>query len=489
VIELEDWISIKNLKLKNPSLGTRQIAKQLRLSRNTVKKALQSNSPPKYKRDSKINPSIALFKDYIDEMILLKKLKGSRVLNEIKSKGYKGSKSSFYRYISKIRTEEKRTYQRYETAPAEQAQFDWSVYSVVINGIKTKVYIFTYILSFSRYRIYEASLSENQSSVFEAIENSIFQIGGAAEKLLTDNARCFVNNASRDNFHWNERYLAFAGYYGIKPQRSLPAHPWSKGKVENPFKYIENHFIDGNQFSSFEQFITKLKQFQEEVNNRLHQTTKARPIDLLEQEKPLLVNLPQSRYVSIKEQARKVTADCLISFGGNRYSLPYIFASKEVWIKVSKGYLLQIYSSNNLLIATHQISTEKGKVIIDKEHYKNHKVECGNLKRITDCFIELFPQEQWFLDKLKTQKKINPQYHLTQLLELANYYPKEQIKAAFKVARDYNTYSYIFIKGYLERYSQPKDEQPVLLLGLPKQQTTINIKRPLSYYKINKEQI
>ena len=250
MITLEDWISIKNIKLNNHSLGTRQIAKLLGLSRNTVKKTLQSNSPPKYKRDTTINPSIAPFKEYIDEMILLKKLKGSRVLNDIKSKGYKGSKSAFYRYISKIRTEEKRTYQRYQTAPGEQAQFDWSVYSVVINGIKTKVYIFTYILSFSRYRIYEASLSESQSSVFEAIENSIFQIGGAAEKLLTDNARCFVNNASRDNFHWNERYLAFAGYYGIKPQRSLPAHPWSKGKVENPFKYIENHFIDGNQFSS-----------------------------------------------------------------------------------------------------------------------------------------------------------------------------------------------------------------------------------------------
>src|SRR5690606_34355221 len=167
---------------KNPSIGTRKIAELLGVSRNTVKRALQKDSPPEYKRDNILNPDIAPFKDYIIERIVLKRLKGSRVLKEIISKGYKGSQSAFYRYLSKIRTEEKRTYQRYETAPAEQAQFDWSPYTVVINGIKTKVYIFSYILSFSRYRIYETSLSENQSSVFEAIENSVFEIGGVPER-------------------------------------------------------------------------------------------------------------------------------------------------------------------------------------------------------------------------------------------------------------------------------------------------------------------
>lgn len=488
MLKLEDWISIKNLKQKNPSIGTRKIAELLGVSRNTVKRAIKKDCPPEYKRDNILNPEIARFKDYIIERIVLKRLKGSRVLREIISKGYKGSQSAFYRYLSKIRSEEKRTYQRYETAPGEQAQFDWSPYTVVINGIKTKVYIFSYILGFSRYRIYEVSLSENQSSVFEAIENSIFEIGGVPERLQTDNARCFVNNASRQNFQWNARYLGFAGYYGIKPQRSLPGHPWSKGKVENPFKYLEDHFIDGNQYISIQQFAQKLKEFQNEVNNRVHQTTKAKPVDLLEREKALLLNLPKTRYVSIKEEARKATADCLISFGGNRYSVPYIFASKQVWIKVSRGYILEVYSSNNILIAAHYISNQKGKVIIDKEHYKNHKTERGNLKRMTDCFLELFPEEQWFLDKLKTQKKINPQYHLTQLLELTNYYPREEIKAVLKVARDYNTYSYIFIKGYLEKYSDLKQEQPVLLSALSKEHTAIDIKRPLSYYKLNREQ-
>ena len=49
VISMEDWITIRNLKKRNPRMGTRKIAKKLGLSRNTVKNALKSENPPEYK--------------------------------------------------------------------------------------------------------------------------------------------------------------------------------------------------------------------------------------------------------------------------------------------------------------------------------------------------------------------------------------------------------------------------------------------------------
>lgn len=58
---MEDWLTIKNLKKKNPNMGTRKIAVLLGLSRNTVKKALSSNSTPDYSRKTKINPHIEPF--------------------------------------------------------------------------------------------------------------------------------------------------------------------------------------------------------------------------------------------------------------------------------------------------------------------------------------------------------------------------------------------------------------------------------------------
>lgn len=42
---MEDWVSIKNIKAKNPKLGTRKIAELLGISRNTVKKLLRVMMP------------------------------------------------------------------------------------------------------------------------------------------------------------------------------------------------------------------------------------------------------------------------------------------------------------------------------------------------------------------------------------------------------------------------------------------------------------
>ena len=486
---MEDWVTIRNLKSKPGGISNRAIAKLLGISHNTVKKALASEAGPSYARPKVINPAIEPFIAYIEERYIVKKLLRSRVLNELISKGYKGSESAFYRYTDKLQPRVKRTYQPYETAPGEQAQFDWSPYTIVIGGKVTKVYVFAYILGFSRFRCYEASLSQTQGSTFDALENSIIESGGSPERIQTDNATCFVTNASRENLVWNPRYQQLCGHFAMKPTRSLPGHPWSKGKVERPFDFLEEQFIKGNEFISFEHFCKRLKEFQHEVNNRIHHTTKQKPIELFESERSSLTALPANRFVTIKEQVRKVTADCLIAFQGCRYSVPYLFATKEVWLKIDKGFRLIVYSSQNTVIAEHFLSLEKGKVIINEAHYKNHSTERSSWVLLRQRFLVLFPDHAWFLDKLKTQKKFNPNYHLTQVLDIAKYYTSEDVIRTLSACVTYNTYTSVFIQGWIQKNCQvllitptPIDSAKVF------SRETVNIKRPLSDYKLSYSQ-
>lgn len=449
---MEDWVTIKNLKSKNPEIGTRKIADLLGISRNTVRSALKNNSGPAYKRSAKPNPDLEPFYDLIDQYHWQMRFKGSRILNEIKSKGYKGSQSAFYRYFSKIKDKAQKSFQPYDTGPGEQAQFDWSPYTVWIENLRIRVFVYGYILGFSRYINFEASLSVHQGSVFEALENSFSESGGVPERVQTDNASCFVTNASKEQFKWNSRYLCFCGHYGFKPTRSLPGHPWSKGKVEKPFSYLETHFIQGAVFESFEDFYTRLKEFQDTYNQRVHSVTKAAPEQLFNQEKEALSHLPDMRYVSVSEEVRKVTADCLISFNGNRYSVPWMFATKMVWVKVSKGYFLEIYSQSNKLIARHKMSLEKGQIIMQNEHYRGHKNETGNWKRLITLFNQRYPDKTVFLDKLQAQKRINARYHLGRILEIGSYYKPQQVLEAINAALEYNVFNFYFLQGYLENH-------------------------------------
>ncbi|HWT78389.1 MAG TPA: hypothetical protein VN648_06260, partial [Candidatus Methylomirabilis sp.] len=298
----------------------------------------------------------------------------------------------------------------------------------------------------------------------------------------TDNAGSFVIKMPRHIWRWNPRYLGFAAHWGFQVSRSEFRHPWSKGKVENPFDYLQDQFIDGQDFTSFEDFLAKLAVFQEHVNNRVHGTTREKPVDLFAgQEKAALQDLPAHRYVGLHETVRKVTCDSLIAYDGCRYSVPDHFALREVWARVSMGYLLEISSSGGLLIATHRLSALKGKVIIDERHYTRHRVERGNWNRLSTMFLQRFPDQAPFLERLKAQKRLDPAYHLTRIMDLLTYYQIQHLKEAFAACAEYNTYNATFVTGYLENHAPALalPEKPAPVAGMP---STSSIARPLREY-------
>ncbi len=448
---MEDWVAIRALKAKKPKMSLREISRLIKISHHTVKVALESAEAPAYKRSSVSNNKLEPFKEVIGEMLNKKHLKGSRILNEIRSKGYTGGKTALYEFLDSIRVDTQKHFTPYETAPGIQSQFDWSPYTVPIAGVLTKVIVFSYINAFSRYIIFEGSLTENQGAVFEAMENSFAESGGLPERVQTDNAKVFVKNASVKNFAWNERYLQFCGHYKYNPSRSLPAHPWSKGKIEKPYQYLETHFIAGNQFESFSDFIKKLKLFQATVNARLHATIKTSPDELIAEDRKTFSALPETRYVGVKEEIRRVTQDCLLSFKGSRYSVPWMFAGKFVWLRVSRGFFLEIYSQANVSIATHKLSTVSKAVVIDKSHYRASPSTEISFDRLKVRFLEIFPEYELFIEKLHAQKRIEPRRHLFHILEIAKLYHEDDVRKAFNYSIENNIFTSHIIKGVLEK--------------------------------------
>jgi len=497
---MEDWATIRNLKKRNKNLGTRKIAKLLGISRNTVKRALIAEEYPEYTRAGKVSVLLDPFVEFIKESYCVRRQRVSVIIKNLRSKGFAGSDISVYRHIAKHLKDEKahasaKAYMPYSTLPGEQMLYDWSEYTVLIGCTLVKVYVHLLLFGYSRYRTYSASLSINQSDVFEALEDGFYEIGGVCGRLQTDNAKVFVDNASVTDFKWNKRYISFCGFYGIQPSRSLPGHPWSKGKVENPFDYLEHHFITNNTFPSFEDFCAKLKIFQREVNDRVHGTTGKRPLERLKEENDHLLELPRNkhtgalqRYIGFKETFRKVTGDCLISFGGNRYSVPHRYVRSEVWVRVSKGYYLTVYSKANTLIATHILRADKGNVIIDKEHYRGYRSESDRAsfaftaEKLRERFLQYERIEQ-FLHAVKVQKRINPAWHLTRIREIFDDYAVEDCIRCMKECALYNAFSYPFVKGFL--MSNATIKMDVASYSLPLgDYKSVNVTRDLREYRL-----
>ena len=322
MISVEQWTTIRNLAREG--YGKKAIARMLKLSRNTVRRALDSEQQPQYIRRIHGTKKIDPYVDEVSKMYLEKGFIGTRIFNELVELGYTGSLTTLYRHLETMKKEpqEKATV-RFETAPAVQAQFDWSPYRVLLNGREQVVYCFLLILSYSRHKYITFSLDQSLSSVIEALEEGLHFFGGVPLEILIDNAKQMVFASLKNNVKcFNDTFLALAGNYAFKPVACRIRRPQTKGKVERPFYTIEQHFIKGREFSCLADLIAQGHAFTDKWNQRIHATTLKPPAELYLLEKDKLLPLPAARYGQSLRELRKVSWDCLISVAGSRYSVP-----------------------------------------------------------------------------------------------------------------------------------------------------------------------
>lgn len=484
MLNVEEWTTVKVLHKRNPGMSLREIGRLVKCSHNTVKAALAKQDYKEYQRSPKVNPQLECFHDYIRDQRTVKHLKGSRIYSDIKSKGYTGGKTAFYSFLKQLdeSNSQSKGYIRYETLAGEQSQFDWSDYTVSIGGSLTKVHVFTYINGYSRYRVFEASLDVTQGSVFEALQRSLRESGGVPGRIQTDNASVFITRASAKDFKINVHYASLAAHYGFEVTRSLPGHPWSKGKVEKSNQYLEDHFISGNEYFTFEEFLRQLKEFQQRVNDRVHSTTKRVPSEMIQEERDSFLPLPERDFVSLREDIRKISSDGMFSYGGNKYSVPLEYANRHAWIRVSRGYFIEVHSEKGRLIACHRISTKKHEVIINKDHFAPRVHHLRTATGLKGVILLNFPELEEFINRLLIQNKKHPTTALKGVLSVMNLYKREDFLAACNECIRYNIFSLTVLNGFLQRVKpEIRVDEVKTKVSLPQQE---GLTRRMNEYKL-----
>jgi len=512
LISMQVQIAVRCLRDQGQSI--KQIARDLRLSRNTVRRYLrdlpaplsacsppaaaraghaQAGRPPGRTttdypaRPARPNAQLAPFAHDIERM-LADELIGSRILAELRKRGYRGPRRTFYRYLShqKELASSSPAVERFETRPAKQGQYDWSMYTVMIGSTLTRVYLHSFILGFSRYQHLSASLDVRQAAIFAALEESFIAVAGVPHEMLFDNPRAIVSTP-RPNLVFNRHFLEFARFYRFLPRACWPGRAQTKGKVERPFQMVEEHLIKGNAFANWADFTRRLAHFTDEVlNARIHGTTRERPVDRLLLEQPQLYKLPSTRFISCRERFRKVSLDCLVSYGGSRYSVPWQYAGKQVWLRPTLDSGLEILAQTGETLARHQLSREKGTSTVDLEHYQGLREQPGSRKRLlVGLFQRRFPEASAgrFLEKLLAQYRMNAQVQLQRILTLGSCYPREALLRAFEQALAYNTFSYRFLCGLLSQQEPSAATQEPILMGPERTLPQFDVQRNLEGYQ------
>lgn len=354
VKDVREWITVHELYRKGVSI--REISRQLKMSRNTVRRLLRSREQPKYSREH-YQTIIDDYKDLIEQWYLNPEYNyiGTRIYRELIKLGYAGSKGPIYRYLATLKEEKKEALKkatvRFETPPGDQAQFDWSPYKVRINGEIQDVYCFAMILASSRYKAIVFSKKSDADSIYEAIQELFAELGGITSELLIDNPKGLVDkHIIGEEPVYNLQALRVALHLGTELNACAPYRARTKGKIERPFNYIEEQFLKGNSFQSMTDLNERAKAFITDWCNQSHTTTQRIPAQAVIEERKTLLPLPSTIIYIKSHEKRKVSLDCLISVNGKKYSVPAKYVNKNVLIRVSYGYLLKIFDTSGKLI-------------------------------------------------------------------------------------------------------------------------------------------
>ena len=232
----------------------KQICRELRVSRNTVRKVVRSGVTEfSYDRSTQPRPKIDPWRSDLDEMLAENarqpkrhRLTLVRIYEELRNRGYDGSYDAVRRYAASwskaTREASAAAYVPLSFDPGEAYQFDWSHEVVLIDGVTTAVKVAHVRLSHSRMPYVRAYPRETQEMVFDAHDKAFAFFGGACARGIYDNMKTAVDAifVGKDRAY-NRRFQQMCGHYLVDPVACTPASGWEKGQVENPLSAIASN--------------------------------------------------------------------------------------------------------------------------------------------------------------------------------------------------------------------------------------------------------
>lgn len=356
---------------KQKGLSYAEISRKYHIDPRTAKKYARSETRPVYSltepKASKLDP----YKEQIMLWLEEAPYSAMRIFEKIKEQGFTGEYTIVKYFVrgKKEQLEEKATV-RFETMPGLQGQVDWAFFEdhlVEEDGTLKKLYCFLMILGYSRMRYIEFVTDMSTNTLICCHQNAFRYLNGYPEEILYDNMKQVVVKRllKQEDSTLNRQFEDFAGFYGFKPVLCRPYRGQTKGKVERTVSFVRDNFMVGIGYTSLNDLNGQALAWCNKVNGKEHGTTGEIPFERLKKEG---LNPLSREYIMDKINLRRVEKDCLISYAGNKYSVPSEYTGKDVAVVGLDNMLAAYYEGKQ--IALHRISYQKKDMVVNPTHYR-----------------------------------------------------------------------------------------------------------------------
>lgn len=229
---------------------------------------------------------------------------------------------------------------RIVTGPGEEMQHDTSPCEVTLDGRKHMLQCASLVLGYSRmlYIQFYPRFQRFHMKVF--LTDAFTHFGGGCRRCVIDNTSIAIACGSGSRAKMAAEVEAFEERFGFRFLAHEIMHSDRKGKVENPFGWVQRNFLVGRKFADLGDLNHQALEWCERGAVKVKRELKARPVELFAAEKAHLVPLPLYVPEVYRTWRRIVDGESRVSLEGYKYPVPAGLIGKEVFLRETKDRVI-----------------------------------------------------------------------------------------------------------------------------------------------------
>src|SRR5215467_12830155 len=297
------------------------------------------------------------------------RLRGTRIFEMIRSRGYTGSAVQLRRVLRTLRPTKKEAFLRLQTLPGEEGQADWAHFGQVqVGKAKRKLSCFVITLSYSRALWVEFFYDQRLESLLLGHLHAFQDWGGVPRFIKYDNMASVVAERHGDAIRFHTRMLELCAHYHFAALPCRPARGNEKGRVERAIQYIRHSFFAARSFAGLPDLNQQARAWRDEIahQRRWPSDDRRSVLEVFNEEKPRLLPLPANAFECDLIKPVRSGKTIYARFDGNDYSIPPEAVGRPLTLVAGPETVRLLDGSNE--IARHRRSYSRGELIEDPAH-------------------------------------------------------------------------------------------------------------------------
>jgi transposase len=324
MLVVEDWAEIRRLH-RSEGLPIKMVARVMGVSRNTVRRALASDGPPKYERPAR-GSIVDAVEPQIRELLKVYPTMPSTVIAE--RIGWTRSIRVLSARVADLRPvylpPDPASRTAYVAGEIAQCDFWFPPIELPVGFGQSRgpkqLPVLTMVLGYSRWLSALLIPTRSAEDLFTGWWQLIHGLGSVPRVLVWDGEGA-VGRWRAGRSELTADCHAFRGTLGSKVLICKPADPEAKGIIERAHDYLERSFLPGRSFTGPDDFNSQISEWLALVNTRPRRALGCAPTDRITADRQAMLGLPPVPPAVGWRRSARLARDHYIRLDSNDYSV------------------------------------------------------------------------------------------------------------------------------------------------------------------------